>query len=101
SGSNIDASVNFVTAGGGVSIANTINPVATSGSGVLFLNSQNTSGTNTYSGHFGLDRNFQIIQSSGGTLNITQQHTDGGANATGFDIKNLTATFTPTGTGVI
>ncbi|MGH8046781.1 MAG: beta strand repeat-containing protein, partial [Chthoniobacterales bacterium] len=89
-GTNVDATINLTTATGGTTISSTINPVTTSGSGTLTLNSQNTSGTNTLSGHFGLDRNLTVTQSSGGLLDITQAHTDGGTNLTGADIKAFT-----------
>jgi fibronectin-binding autotransporter adhesin len=100
SGANVDANINFATATGGTTISSTINPVSTSGSGNLTLNSQNTSGTNTYSGHFGLDRNFTVTQSAGGTLNITQARSSPSDTVTGADIKGFTLTLTsPSGAG--
>ena len=99
SGTSVDANVNFTTTTGSVTISSTINPVATSGSGVLTLNSQNTSGTNTYSGHIGMDRDFTINQSSGGTLSITSVHTAADTtNVLGTDIKGFTLTFGGAGT---
>jgi fibronectin-binding autotransporter adhesin len=96
SGTSVDANINLTTLAGGTTIGSVINPVGTSGSGNLTLNSQNTSGTNTLSNHIGLDRNFTITEAAGsGTLNITQAHTDGATNGTGYDIKGFTATFTP------
>lgn len=99
------AQINLVTLTGGTTINSTINPVA-GGTGVLTLNSQNTSGTNTYGGHIGMDRNFTITQSLGGTLNITQARAGGGSTTTGTDIKNFTLTLSGVGstagnTGVI
>src|SRR5205823_4516575 len=93
SGTGVDAGVNLVTAAGGVSLSTTFNPVTTSGSGNLTVNSQNTSGTNTLSGHFGLDRDFTITQSAGGTLNITQARANATDTVTGFDIKGFTTTL--------
>ncbi len=90
SGTTVTANINFTTATGGVSIGSTINPVTTSGSGTLTLNSQNTSGTNTYSGHIGMDRNFTITQAASGTLNITQARAGGVGTTTGMDIKGNT-----------
>src|SRR5205814_659988 len=55
-------------------------------------NSQNTSGTNTLSGHLGFDRNLTINQSAGGTLNITQARASVAATTTGMDIKGFTLT---------
>ena len=102
SGSSVDASINLTTAGGGTTISSVVNPVATSGSGTLSLNSQNTSGTNTYSGHVGLDRNFTITQSAGGTLGVTSVHTGADVtNSLGTDIKGFTLTLTPAATGTV
>ena len=102
SGTNVDASINLSLAAGGLSIGSVINPVTTSGTGTITLNSQNTSGTNTYSGHIGLDRNFTITQSAGGTLNATSVHTGADTgNVLGTDIKGFTLTVTPASTGTI
>src|SRR5207237_6223392 len=92
SGTGVDAGVNLVTAAGGVSLSTTFNPVTTSGSGNLTVNSQNTSGTNTLSGHFGLDRDFTITQSAGGTLNITQLR-NGTDTVSGVGLKGFTTNF--------
>jgi autotransporter-associated beta strand protein len=97
SGAGVDAAINLTTLTGGTTLVDTLNPVATSGSGNLTFNSQNTSGTNAFTGHIGLDRNFTITQAAGGTLNITQARS-GVTTNTGFDIKGFTVTFTPNGT---
>lgn len=99
SGTSVDASVNLTTLAGGTTISSVINPVATSGSGALSVNSQNTSGTNTYSGHIGADRDLTITQAAGGSLNVTQ--VKGVDNTTGTDIKGFTLTLTPAATGSI
>ena len=93
SGTSVDADLNLTTTTGGTTLSTTINPVSTSGSGTLTLNSQNTSGTNTLSGHFGEDRNLSITQTTGGTLAITQARTGGAGTTTGFDIKTTTVTL--------
>lgn len=101
-GAAVDASVNLTTLTGGTSISSVINPVSTSGSGTLSLNSQNTSGTNTYSGHLGLDRGLTISQSGGGTLAVTSVHTGADVtNVLGSDIKGNTLTLTPAASGTI
>ncbi len=96
-GTGVNANVALTTLTGGTLISSTINPVAT-GTGTLSLDSQNTSNSNTYSGHIGMDRSFSITQASGGTLNITQAHTDGVTNATGLDIKGFTLLLSGAGT---
>ncbi|MEO8614848.1 MAG: autotransporter-associated beta strand repeat-containing protein, partial [Luteolibacter sp.] len=102
SGTSVDASVNLTTLTGGTTITSVINPVTTSGSGALSLNSQNTSGTNTYSGHIGMDRNLTITQSAGGTLNVTQVRTLPDASfLLGTDIKGFTLTLSPAASGTI
>jgi autotransporter-associated beta strand protein len=93
-GSNVNAEIDLITAGGGVSLSSIINPVSTSGSGTLKIDSQNTSGNNTLSGHFGVDRDLTINQSSGGTLDITQARSGGAGSDTGFDVKTRTLTLT-------
>ena len=99
SGTGVDATINLTSASGGQTISSTINPVTTTGTGTLTLNSQNTSGTNTYSGHIGMDRNFTINQSLGGTLAITQVHpTADTGNLLGTDIKGFTLTLGGAGT---
>ncbi len=101
-GSSVDASINLSTTTGGTTLSSVINPVTTSGSGNLSINSQNTSGTNTLSGHIGMDRNLTVTQSAGGTLSLTQTHT--GADTSfllGTDIKGFTLTMTPASTGTI
>ena len=60
---------------------------------MLLFNSQNTSGTNTYSGHIGLDHDLSVTQSTGGSLNITQLRSTPADTTTGFDIKGFTTTF--------
>jgi len=92
---------NLTVAAGGQTFSGVINSVSGNTSGALVVNSQNTSATNTLSGHIALDSALKITQSAGGTLNITQAHTDGGANATGTDIKGNTLTLTPASTGTI
>jgi fibronectin-binding autotransporter adhesin len=87
---------NLSAASGGQTFSGVVNSVSGNTSGTLAVNSQNTSGTNTLSGHIALDSALKIIQSAGGTLNITQLK--GGDNTTGNDIKGNTETFTP-GTG--
>lgn len=102
SGTGSDASINLATTAGGQAISDTINPRAgATGTYTLSLNSQNTANANTYSGHIGLDHDFTITQSAGGTLNITQARAGGAGTTTGYDIKGFTATFTPAATGTI
>ena len=74
-GSGVDAGINLTTATGGTTISSLLNPVATSGSGTLSLNSQNTSGTNAYTGLLALDRDLTITQAAGGTLNLSEVNT--------------------------
>ena len=94
SGTSVDAAINLTTTTGGTVIGSVVNPVATSGSGTLSINSQNTSGTNTFSGHFGNDRNLSINQAAGsGTLAFTQARAGGTGTLTGFDIKTTTVTL--------
>ncbi len=94
SGTSVDASINLTTATGGTVIGSVVNPVSTSGSGTLSINSQNTSGTNTFSAHFGNDRNLSINQAAGsGTLAFTQARAGGTGTTTGFDIKTTTVTL--------
>ncbi len=101
-GAAVDASINLTTAGGGATISSIVNPVSTTGSGALSLNSQNTSGTNTLSGHIGMDRNFTLTQSAGGTLAVTSVHTGADTgNVLGTDIKGFTLNLTPAATGTI
>ena len=102
SGASVDANLNLTTLTGGTTISSVINPVTTSGTGAITLNSQNTSGTNTLSGHVALDRNVTITQAGGGALNITQVHTGADTgNVLGNDIKGLTETLTAASTGTI
>ena len=101
SGAGVDANVNLTSATGGQTISSTINPVSTSGGGTLMVNSQNTSGTNTLSGHLGLDRNLTVTQSSGGILAITQARAGGGSTTTGTDIKGFTLSLSPAASGDI
>lgn len=101
SGIGVNAAINLSPATGGLTIGSIINPVATSGSGLLTLNSQNTSGTNIYTGHIGMDRNFTITQSSGGQLNITQARTDATTTTSGTDIKGFTLSLQPSPNGII
>jgi len=98
-GASVTASINLTTASGGTTLSNVLNPVATSGSGLLSLNSQNTSGTNTHSGHIGMDRSLTLTQSGGGTFNVTQ--VKGIDNTTGTDLKGFALTLTPASTGTI
>jgi autotransporter-associated beta strand protein len=63
----------------------------------LAVNSQNTSNTNTLSGHVALDSNLTITQAAGGTLAITQAFSDPGTFKTGTDIKGNTLTLAGSG----
>ena len=101
SGAGVDANVNLTSASGGQNISSTINPVSTSGGGTLMVNSQNTSGTNTLSGHLGLDRNLTITQSGGGILAITQARAGGVSTTTGTDLKGFTLNLSPASSGTI
>src|SRR5205823_165357 len=86
---------NLAVATGGQTFAGVVNSVTLNTSAALAVNSQNTSGTNTLSGHIALDSNLLITQANGGTLNITQAK--GGDNTTGTDIKNQVLTLTGAG----
>jgi len=99
SGSATNASVNLINATGGQTIGSVFNPVS-GNTGVLSINSQNTSGTNTLNNHIGMDNALTITQSAGGTLNITQARS-GVTTNTGQDIKGNTLTFTPAANGTI
>jgi fibronectin-binding autotransporter adhesin len=91
------ATVNIATAAGGTTIASTINPRAGAG-GTKTISATNTSGTNTYSGHIGLDTNVNVVSTNaGGTLAITQARANSTDTLTGFDIKSFTATFSGAG----
>jgi hypothetical protein len=85
---------NLTNAAGGQTFGGVINSVLNNTSGALAVNSQNTSNTNTLSGHVALDSNLTITQAAGGTLAITQQFTDPGVFKTGTDIKGNTLTLT-------
>ncbi|MBA3960400.1 MAG: hypothetical protein H0X40_00665 [Chthoniobacterales bacterium] len=101
-GTGVDASINLTNAAGGQTITSVINPVATTGTGLLTLNSLNTSGTNTYSGHIGMDRDFTITQAGGGVLNISSVHTSADTSfVLGTDIKGNTLTLTSTSSTII
>ena len=91
------AEVDLLSSTGGQTISSIFNPRA-GGTGLLTVASQNTSGTNTLSGHFGLDRDLTINQTGGGTLAITQVRAASGDTTTGIDIKNKTLTTTDAGT---
>jgi fibronectin-binding autotransporter adhesin len=101
SGTSVDASINLTSVTGGQTISSTINPVTTSGSGTLLFASQNTSGTNTFSGHLGLDRDLTVAQSSGGILALTQARAGGAGTTTGTDIKGFTLSLSPAANGKI
>jgi fibronectin-binding autotransporter adhesin len=90
---------NLAAASGGQTFAGVINSVSGNTSGTLAANSQNTSGTNVFSGHIALDAPLKIAQAAGGTLNINQ--IKGADNSTGTDIKAQTLTFTPAAGGLI
>jgi fibronectin-binding autotransporter adhesin len=92
-GTSVDANINLTSLTGGTTISSTVNPVTTSGTGTLTINSQNTSNTNTFSGHFGEDRNLSINQAGGGTLAFTQARLNATDTATAFDIKTTTVTL--------
>lgn len=90
------AEIGLAPATGGVSISSVINPRA-GGTGALSIASQNTSGSNTLSGHIGLDRELTISQSAGGTLNLTATRS-GITTNTGYDIKGYQFTLSSQGT---
>ena len=92
----------FTPAAGGLTFAGVVNSVASNTSGALLVDSQDTSGTNTLSGHIALDSPLTIQQSgAGGTLAITQARS-GTTTNTGMDIKGQTVTFnTSTATSAI
>lgn len=83
----------LIAATGGQTFSNTINSVTGNTSGTLAVNSLNTSGTNTLSGHIATDSALKITQTTGGTLNITQVRATGTDTATGLDLKSSTLTF--------
>jgi fibronectin-binding autotransporter adhesin len=90
---------NLTALTGGQTFSGVINSVSGNTSGALTVNSQNTSGTNTLSGHPALDSALKITQAAGGALAITQ--VKGGDNSTGTDIKGQTLTLTPAAGGTI
>ena len=90
---------NLTVAAGGQTFSGVINSVSGNTSGTLAVNSQNTSGANTLSGHIALDAALKITQAGGGTLNITQ--VKGGDNTTATDIKGNTLTLVPAAGGTI
>jgi autotransporter-associated beta strand protein len=90
---------NLTVAAGSQTFSGVINSVSGNTSGTLAVNSQNTSGANTLSGHIALDSALKITQAASGTLNITQ--TKGGDTTTGTDIKGNTLTLTPASGGTI
>ncbi|HSV13002.1 MAG TPA: autotransporter-associated beta strand repeat-containing protein, partial [Tepidisphaeraceae bacterium] len=92
---------NLTATGGGTTYAGVINSVALNTSGALAVNSNNTSGANTLSGHVALDSALQFTQASGGTLNITQARAGGVGTTTGTDIKGQSLTLTPASGGTI
>ncbi len=89
----VSAAVDLLPVTGGFTLSRTINPRAGSTSNTLSFNSLNTSGTNTYSGHAGLDHDFLVSQSAGGTLAITQLRASPTDTLTGFDVKGFTTSF--------
>lgn len=93
----IDAAVDIIPAAGGMTVDDTINPRGTATTNTLSLNSQNTSGSNAYSGHIGLDHAFLITQSAGGTLNVTQVRATPTDTGSGVDIKGFTTTLQSAG----
>ena len=90
---------NLTVAAGGQTFSGVVNSVSGNTSGTLAVNSQNTSGANTLSGHIALDSALKITQAASGTLNITQ--TKGVDTTTGTDIKGNTLTLTPASGGTI
>ena len=91
-GGSANAELDLLSTTGGQTIGSVVNPRAIT-SGIITVASQNTSGTNTFFGHFGLDHALTITQSGGGTLVFNQAHTDGATAKTGMDIKGFTVTF--------
>ena len=90
SGSN-NATITLATAAGSNSITSVLNPRAGT-SGTLTLQSLNTSGTNTWSGHIGMDHDLTVTETnSGGIFALTSVH--GSDTTTGIDIKGNTITF--------
>lgn len=92
SGTN-NAAVDLITPTGGLTLSRTINPRAGSTNNSLSFNSLNTSGTNTYSGHVGMDHDFLVAQTAGGSLTITQLRATPTDTLTGYDIKGFNASF--------
>ena len=94
----VAAEVDLLPSAGGLTLSNTFNSRA-GNTGAATIASQNTSGTNTLSGHIALDKAMTITQAAGGTLNITQ--VKGGDTTTANDIKGFTETLTAAALGTI
>lgn len=86
------AEVDLLPLTGGLSLSSVINARAGS-SGSALIDSRNTSGTNTLSGHIALDKSMSINQATAGTLNLTQLRATSSDTTTGIDIKGNTLTF--------
>ena len=91
---------NLTSINGGTTFAGVVNSVSGNTSGTLAVNSNDTGGTNSLSGHIALDSALAITQAAGGTLNITQARS-GTTTTTGVDIKAQTLTLTPALGGTI
>jgi autotransporter-associated beta strand protein len=84
------AAVIIGDADGGTTLTNPF--VIRGGSGTRTAGALNTSGTNTFSGNFFLDKSMSTVSASGGTVQFT---------GTSFDIKSHTLTVSGGGTTVI
>ncbi len=84
-----NAEVDLIPAAGGLTLSSVIGARAGS-SGSATIASQNTSNSNTLSGHLYLEKNLILTQSSGGTLNVTQARSSPSDTFTGTDIKGNT-----------
>jgi len=98
---SVAAEVDLTATTGGQTLTSVFN--ARSGSsGTATIASQNTSGSNTLSGHIALDKALTITQAASGTLNLTSVHTTADtSNLLGIDIKGNTLTLTAASGGTI
>ncbi len=96
----VAAEVDLLPSAGGLTLSNTFNSRA-GNTGTATIASQNTSNSNTLSGHIALDKNLTITQAAGGTLAITQGRSTASGTTAGIDIKTFTLTFSGGGKFII
>ena len=97
----VNAEVDLTPLGGGLTLSSVFNS-RSGNAGTATIASQNTSNSNTLSGHLALDKALTITQAAGGALNLTSVHTGADVtNVLGTDIKGNTLTLTPASGGSI